>query len=192
MKVINKLIEDKMDEADKLHLHNVNCIATLLASIMMLDDYDLMVVSIAAGIHDIGKIQLDQDVLNAERRLTEEEYKHVKQHSHNSSELFIRNVSDSMDTNLVIAISKAIMYHHERESGEGYPGGLKGRAIPIHAKIIAVADVYDALSSKRCYKDSWDTEEVDKHFIENSGKLYDRDVVKALLGCTYNIRKLYK
>jgi len=82
--------------------------------------------------------------------------------------------------------------HHERWDGSGYPGGLLGEECPYDARIVAVADVYDALGQPRCYKPGWTETEIEKYFVESSGRLFERRIVEALLDARPRLRQIAK
>ena len=129
---------------------------------------------LGARCHDIGKICVPRELLKAERRLTEEEFKIIKSHALNTS----RYISE-IDAEWTKIAREVGMYHHERYNGTGYPFGKRGEDIPISARIVAVADVYDALVSTRHYKQGIPHEVVMQNIIEDSGRHFDPEVVKA-------------
>lgn len=133
----------------------------------------------AAPLHDIGKIHISDIVLNKPGKLTEEEFAQMKTHTTAGRELLEKAKGDLGDIHyLNIAIEMAA-YHHEREDGNGYPYGVKGGEIPLCAKILAVADVFDALTSKRVYKDAMPFGKACGIIREERGTHFDEDVVDA-------------
>lgn len=128
------------------HSINVAIYALLLAKWLCLSQEDIRNVVTTGILHDIGKIRLSEDILNKRGPLLTEEYEQVKGHVEIGYQL-----SETIPE-LTDAIKKGILMHHEREDGKGYPMGIKGEQISKYAKIIAVADVYDALTSERAYK----------------------------------------
>ncbi len=112
---------------------------------------DITQISLAAALHDIGKIAIDEKILNKPGRLTDEEFALMKTHSLIGSQMLER-LPNYQDTKLVRIAWEICRWHHERYDGRGYPDGLKGDEIPIAAQTVALADVYDALISDRCYK----------------------------------------
>ena len=133
----------------------------------------------AAPLHDIGKIHISDIVLNKPGKLTEEEFEQMKTHTTAGRELLEKARGDLGDIHyLNIAIEMAA-YHHEREDGKGYPYGVKDSEIPLCAKILAVADVFDALTSKRVYKEAMPFGKACGIIREESGTHFDRDVVDA-------------
>lgn len=133
----------------------------------------------AEPLHDIGKIHISDIVLNKPGKLTEEEFEQMKTHTTAGRELLEKARGDLGNIHyLNIAIEMAA-YHHEREDGKGYPYGVKDSEIPLCAKILAVADVFDALTSKRVYKEAMPFGKACGIIREESGTHFDRDVVDA-------------
>lgn len=143
----------------------------------------------AAPLHDIGKIHISDAVLNKPGRLTDEEFALMKTHTTAGRELLEKAKGDLGEIRyLNIAIEMAA-YHHEWENGNGYPYGVKGDEIPLCAKILAVADVFDALTSKRCYKAAMPFEKASSIIREERGTHFDEDVVDAFTVSSEKIRQ---
>lgn len=135
----------------------------------------------AAPLHDIGKIHISDAVLNKPGRLTDEEFALMKTHTTAGRELLEKARGDLGDIHyLNIAIEMAA-YHHEWENGKGYPYGVTGGEIPLCAKILAVADVFDALTSKRCYKAAMPFDKASAIILEERGTHFDEEVVDAFI-----------
>lgn len=135
----------------------------------------------AAPLHDIGKIHISDAVLNKPGKLTDEEFALMKTHTTAGRELLEKARGDLGDIHyLNIAIEMAA-YHHEWENGNGYPYGVTSEEIPLCAKILAVADVFDALTSKRCYKAAMPFEKASSIIREERGTHFDEDVVDAFI-----------
>lgn len=142
----------------------------------------------AAPLHDIGKIHISDTVLNKPGKLTDEEFALMKTHTTAGRELLEKARGDLGDIHyLNIAIDMAA-YHHEWENGHGYPYGVGGGDIPLCAKILAVADVFDALTSKRCYKAAMPFEKASSIIREERGTHFDEDVVDAFTGSSEKVR----
>lgn len=127
----------------------------------------------AAPMHDLGKISIDDKILRKPGRLTAEEFEIIKTHAAKSAELvenILRGVEE--DSFIQVAVNVA-RYHHEKWNGTGYPEGLSGSKIPIEARIMAVADVYDALVSKRCYKKEMDFDKAAEVMMKSMGTHFD-------------------
>lgn len=134
---------------------------------------------VAAPLHDIGKIHVSDLILNKPGRLTEEEFEIMKSHAAEGRDLLLRakqQLGESSYLNIAIDIAA---YHHEWWNGKGYPDQIAGEAIPLCARIMAVADVFDALVSKRCYKNAMPVEKAYSIIREESGTHFDPVVVDA-------------
>ncbi|MBO7698641.1 MAG: HD domain-containing protein [Erysipelotrichaceae bacterium] len=128
----------------------------------------------AAPMHDLGKIAVDDAILRKPGRFTPEEFEIMKRHAPEGARI-VHKILESIDDAEFKKIAENVAhYHHERVDGSGYPDGLKGDEIPIEARIMAIADVYDALVSKRVYKESMSYEEADKIIMEGMGKHFDK------------------
>ena len=135
----------------------------------------------AAPLHDIGKIVVSDTILLKPGRLTNDEFEKMKKHAKKGGEMveaFFNNFDDKAFYEEAVSIA---MHHHEKWNGEGYPDGLKEEQIPLAARIMAIADVYDALVSKRVYKEPMDKEEAFDLIVKEAGKHFDPDIIKALI-----------
>ena len=144
----------------------------------------------AAPMHDIGKVGIADKILLKPGRLEPEEFEVMKQHAEIGYELLQGSSSRAMQVGAEIARG-----HHEKWDGSGYPAGLKGEAIPLFSRIVAVADVFDALTSERPYKKAWSLDEAVENLKTGSGKHFDPQVVQAFLdswGDVLAIREQYK
>ena len=127
----------------------------------------------AAPMHDLGKIAVDDAILRKPGRFTPKEYEQMKVHAAEGARIVHEILKDTEDEPFHHLAENVAHYHHERWDGSGYPEGLKGEEIPLEARIMAIADVYDALVSKRVYKDSLSFEEADRIITEGMGKHFD-------------------
>ncbi len=127
----------------------------------------------AAPMHDLGKIAVDDAVLRKPGRFTDEEYEKMKQHAAEGARVIHEILLHTDDESFKTVAENVAHYHHERWDGSGYPEGLKGEQIPIEARIMAIADVYDALVSKRVYKEAFDFEKADRIIMEGMGTQFD-------------------
>lgn len=145
----------------------------------ILTDRYMTDVAVAAPLHDIGKIHIPDAILNKPGRLTDEEFATMKTHTTAGEEL-LNHAKEELGTSeyLNMAVDMAA-YHHEWWNGNGYPYGISGEAIPLCARIMAVADVFDALTSKRCYKSAMPLEKAYAIIREESGTHFDPAVVAA-------------
>ena len=127
----------------------------------------------AAPMHDLGKIAVDDEVLRKPGRFTPEEYEIMKNHAAEGARVIHEILAHTDDESFKLVAENVAHYHHERWDGSGYPEGLAGEAIPIEARIMAIADVYDALVSKRVYKDAFDFSKADQIIMEGMGTQFD-------------------
>lgn len=127
----------------------------------------------AAATHDLGKIAIDDDILKKPGRLTPEEFEQIKIHPVKSEELINQVLGPIEDADFMVVARNLAKYHHERYDGKGYPEGLSGDNIPLEARIMAIADVYDALVSKRCYKEPISHADACKIIKESMGTQFD-------------------
>jgi putative nucleotidyltransferase with HDIG domain len=165
------------------HSDRVGRIAVRLARELDCDAELVRTIYMAGLLHDIGKIGIDENVLRKSGRLTEAEYEHIKLHP----ELGFRILADIRQLRNVLP---AVLHHHEQWDGKGYPQGLAGEQIPWIARIMAVADAYDAMSSSRPYRNGMPEEKVDQIIREGAGKHWDARVVDAYFRARDAIREI--
>jgi response regulator RpfG family c-di-GMP phosphodiesterase len=158
------------------HVNRIGAIAAFLASRLGLDSARVELLRIAAPMHDVGKIGVPDEILQKPGALTAEERRRMQRHTVVGHEI----LSESESELLRVAASVALT-HHERFDGNGYPRGLAGAAIPIEGRITAVADVFDALLSDRCYRPAMPTEEAVRVIAGGRGTQFDPRVVDILL-----------
>ncbi|HVX28911.1 MAG TPA: HD-GYP domain-containing protein, partial [Nitrolancea sp.] len=173
--VIVALVEavEAKDPYTRGHTQRVAELAVLIAQDLGLHGERLKTLNQAAMLHDIGKISVPDAILNKPGRLTAEEFEFVKEHPVRGHRI-IQNVRSLRQE---IA---GVRHHHERLDGSGYPDGLKGDEIPLDARIIAVADVFDALTSARPYRGPWSSEHAFQILDQEAGLTLDADCVQAL------------
>ena len=145
----------------------------------------------AAPMHDLGKIAVPDAILQKPGKFTDEEYEKMKSHSAEGARI-VKNVLSEVDDLEFkkIAINVA-HYHHEKWDGSGYPDKLKGEEIPLEARIMALADVFDALVSKRCYKDSFSYDKAFQIIEESLGSHFDPDLGQKFIACRSKLEELY-
>lgn len=163
--ILSHIVEFRNGESGA-HVLHVNQITELLLKQLILhtDQYplsqsDITLISMASSLHDIGKIAIPEDVLNKPGRLTDEEFEIIKTHAAIGADILLSLPADQQSVPLVRVAFEICRWHHERYDGKGYPDGLKGDDIPIAAQTVALADVYDALTSERCYKKAYSHED---------------------------------
>lgn len=135
----------------------------------------------AAPMHDIGKIVVPDSVLKKQGELTDEEYEIIKTHTIKGSKIIDEVLGAGEDKEYVKIAKEIASYHHERYDGSGYPKGLKGADIPLSARIMAIADVFDALVSPRCYKEPMTPEEAFRIIEESAGTHFDPELARIFL-----------
>jgi hypothetical protein len=170
--VLVETIEAK-DPYTRGHTQRVSAMSVRIGETIGLSPDRLRVLHRAATLHDIGKIGVPDSILNKPGRLTEEEFAIIKEHPVRGHQI-IRNVRSLRDE------VGGVRQHHERLDGSGYPDGLKGDAISLDARIIAVADVFDALTSARAYRDAWSRERALAQIESEAGTKLDKRCVEAL------------
>lgn len=146
----------------------------------------------AAPMHDLGKIAVDNSILCKPARLTDEEYAVMKTHAIKSAEIVHSILEGVEEEHFVKLSSNLAKHHHERWDGKGYPEGLSGEKIPLEARIMALADVYDALVSKRCYKEPMSFEEARKIILENMGTQFDPNLREIFEKSCNQLENYYK
>ncbi|MBE7069209.1 MAG: HD domain-containing protein [Ruminococcaceae bacterium] len=145
----------------------------------------------AAPMHDLGKIAVPDAILTKPGKFTPEEYEKMKTHAAEGARIVDSILEGIEDTSFHKVAVNVAHYHHERWDGSGYPEKLKGEEIPIEARIMAIADVYDALVSKRVYKDEFSFEEADKIMMESMGKHFDKRLEKYYVAARPRLEKYY-
>lgn len=158
------------------HIQRMAHYSQIIARGLDLDDAACKLILEAAPMHDVGKIGIPDYILLKPGKLTVEEFEVMKGHARLGHELLKDSHSEIMRAGAEIAIS-----HHEKYDGSGYPHGLKGQGIPLFGRIVAVADVFDALTSERPYKKAWPLEEAVRFLEEGRGRHFDPLCVEALL-----------
>lgn len=148
--------------------------ATEVARALNLQEHDIELIRQAAILHDLGKIGISEKILLKKGKLTKREYAEIKKHPQIGVDI-IRPIQ------FLHPIIPILLYHHERWDGKGYPNSLKGEEIPIGARVVAIADVYQALISDRCYRPAYSQSQAIKIIKEASGKLFEPAIVDAFL-----------
>ena len=145
----------------------------------------------AAPMHDLGKIAVDDAILRKPGKYTPEEYAAMKKHSEEGARIVKEVLGGSTDAYFENIAINVAHYHHERWDGSGYPCGLKGEEIPLEARIMAIADVYDALVSKRVYKDEFSFEQANQIILDGMGKQFDPNLEKYYSKAREKIEQFY-
>lgn len=169
LRTIANIIDTK-DEYTKGHSLRVAIYARQLAERMGLPDYEQERIYYIGLLHDIGKIGIPSSILTKPSKLTDDEYEIIKRHP-------LLGFNIMKDFSSIKGAQDGIRYHHERYDGKGYNDGLKGEEIPLEGRIICVADSYDAMSSRRCYRDSLSYDYILNELKKNAGIQFDPNIV---------------
>lgn len=173
--LVTKLLNKKVPIL--IHGERVAKLACAIAKIMKYTDEEIRITYHASVVHDIGKLRLPSEIINKPGKLSEDEIIIVRKHPELGCSLLMQITSSES------IIAKAVLQHHERLNGSGYPFGLHGEDIAHIAKIIAVADVIDTMVSPQVYRPALSIDEALQEVKQNSGLLYDFKVVAASLKC---------
>jgi len=173
IKTIMHTLHEK-NPREEAHSKRVGELCKKIAKELNLPDIEVNLLNLAGFLHDIGKIAIDDRILSSTEDLTPEETDVI----HTHPEIGCRILRSSYD---IAEIAEAVLYHHERWDGSGYPKGLKGDAIPHYASVIAVADSFDAMTAKRSYRKILSAEQAAEEIRAGSGTLYDPVIVDAFL-----------
>ncbi len=164
------------DDDTAVHISRMSHYSAVIAEAMGLSHRDVENIRMASPMHDIGKVGISDAILKKPGRLTDDEFVEMKRHTLIGARILEGAQSELLKLSQVIALT-----HHEKWDGSGYPNGLKGEDIPLPGRIVAIADVFDALTSPRCYKPAFSVEKAIDIIKESSGKHFDPGVVEAFL-----------
>jgi two-component system response regulator RpfG len=173
------------DEETGNHVIRMAKYSRIIAEQLGFTEQDADVIEMAAPMHDIGKIGIRDDILLKRGKLTRDEFEIMKSHTMIGYEILKDSPSKYLQMGGIIALG-----HHEKFDGTGYPYGKSGVEIPIEARIVAVADVYDALVSERPYKNAWSVQAAIEYMENNKGKHFDPECIKAFLSELNKIAKI--
>lgn len=146
---------------------------------------------LAAPMHDIGKVAIKDSILQKPGKLTEEEFEEIKSHTTKGEKIILNTFSHLNDSSYFKTCREVVLYHHEKWNGKGYPYGLKGDEIPLSARIMAVSDVFDAVSMKRCYRDALPLETCFKIILDGKNTDFDSEIVDAFISKKKEIIEVY-
>lgn len=169
---LSELVETQSHETGQ-HVKRVAAYTEILCRAMGLSEEETWKISVASMMHDVGKICVPREILHKPGKLTEEEFSEIKKHVDYGYKLLENSPGEIMRLAAIIA-----WQHHERYDGKGYQNELNGENINIYARAVAVADVFDALVSKRCYKKSWTPIQAREEILNQSGRQFDPQITK--------------
>ncbi len=175
------------DEDTALHIKRMSRYSQIIALGLGFSEEEAEEILFTSPMHDIGKLGVPDAILLKPGKLTPEEWKEMQKHTIYGAEILKNSRHKIIQRAEVIALT-----HHEKWNGKGYPRGLAGEEIPIEGRIVALADVFDALSSKRCYKPAFPLEKVEKIIMEDTGSHFDPKVTKAFFANYDKIIKVYE
>ena len=169
------------------HVKRVTKFAYLLGTLYGLEAKEALFLRDASSLHDVGKISIPHPILHKQGSLTNAEFKIMKQHVDFGVQMLEKSNLPLFKIATIVAGE-----HHEKYDGSGYPKGLKGEQIHVYGRIVAIADVFDALSFKRAYKDSWTTEDVLSYMRDMSGKHFDPQLIDIFFDNLAEFLKIYE
>ena len=173
--ILTELMESSSDETGQ-HVRRVSELSALLAHHHpALSEDDVETIRYASPMHDVGKLTVPHEILHKPGRYTEDEFNAMKPHTTNAYKLLCGSERKLIKASAIIAHE-----HHEKWNGKGYPRGLKGADIHIYGRIVALADVFDALTHARSYKEAWDIDKVLSYIDEHDGTQFDPELVAIL------------
>lgn len=176
VRLLGELCEARSEETGN-HVARVAAYARHLAQLAGLPDEHVTAIHQAAPLHDVGKIAIPDRILNKPGRLTDEEFREMQSHTHLG-----HGILKTSERPLLLAAATIAHEHHERWDGNGYPRGLSGEAISIEGRLVAIADVFDALSFERAYKPAWEDERIRELFAAERGRHFDPTLTDLFLG----------
>ena len=165
------------DDYTYKHCLRVAMLATSVAANLGLSTKDTKEVIVSALLHDIGKSSIDHEIIIKPSKLTTAEFEEIKRHPHIGYNILKNSTTDNFTPNIL----SGVLFHHEKYDGSGYPTGICGKDIPLIARILAVCDVFDALTSNRPYRKPWSVAEAEEYILGASGTHFDFDVTSAFL-----------
>lgn len=190
--VLAHIVEFRNGESG-MHVHHIKQLTSILLQNLIektdkcrLTENDILLISTASSLHDIGKISIDDKILNKPGRLTAEEFEVIKTHSVIGAEM-LQDLHNTHNYPLFDKAYEICRWHHERYDGKGYPDGLKGEEIPISAQVTSLADVYDALTSNRCYKKAFSHEKAMEMILDGQCGAFNPVLLQCLKDCEKQI-----
>lgn len=194
--ILSHIVEFRNGESG-LHVLHIQTITEMLLRQLVqkennryaLSKEQIRMITTASALHDIGKISIPDEILNKPGRLTAEEFAVIKGHSMAGANMLSELPLDQKEEPLVKTAYEICRWHHERYDGGGYPDGLKGEEIPVSAQVVALADVYDALTSERCYKDAYSHEKTIEMILAGQCGAFNPLMLECLLDISSSLKK---
>ena len=194
--ILSHIVEFRNGESG-LHVLHIQTITEMLLRQLVqkennryaLSKEQIRMITTASALHDIGKISIPDEILNKPGRLTAEEFAVIKGHSMAGANMLSELPLDQKEEPLVKTAYEICRWHHERYDGGGYPDGLKGEEIPVSAQVVALADVYDALTSERCYKDAYSHEKAIEMILVGQCGAFNPLMLECLLDISSSLKK---
>lgn len=183
--IFSHVIESRNRESGRHTLHVQTISGLLLHRLIKLTDKyklseaDISLITSVSALHDIGKIAVPDSIINKPGKLTPEEWEIMKSHTEKGDEM-LKNVPIDQTEKIMTVAHEIVRWHHERWDGKGYPDGLKGDEIPVSAQVVAIADVYDALTSDRCYKKAFSHETAIRMILNGECGQFNPLLIKCL------------
>ncbi|MGV8984050.1 HD domain-containing phosphohydrolase [Clostridium sp.] len=162
------------NKREEQHSHRVSALCKSMGEVLSLPEYEIQELKNIGLLHDIGKIAIDENILNKAGKLTGVEWNEIKRHPEIGYRI-LNTVNDMSD------MAKFLLHHHERWDGTGYPKGLKGDEIPLMSRIITIADAYDAMTSERSYRSALTNEVAIEELQKNAGTQFDKELVRIFI-----------
>ena len=195
IRIMSNILGSRNSESREHILHIKTATEMMLRQLVKVTDAyplteaDIALITTASSLHDIGKIRILEEILNKPGRLTDEEFKIMKTHSELGAAI-IKDMDFPQDHPLVHTAWEICRWHHERWDGKGYPDGLKGEEIPISAQVVSIVDVYDALTSERCYKKAFDHDTAIQMILDGQCGQFNPILLKCLKELSIQLSKM--
>ena len=196
LRILSNVLGSRNSESSEHILHIRTATEMMLRQLLKttdayhLTETDIAIITTASSLHDIGKIRIPEEILNKPGRLTDEEFKIMKTHSEIGASM-IWDMHFLQDHPLVHTAWEICRWHHERWDGKGYPDGLKGEEIPICAQVVSIVDVYDALTSERCYKKAFDHDTAIQMILDGQCGQFNPLLLKCLKELSFQLSKMF-
>ena len=195
IRIMSNILGSRNSESREHILHIKTATEMMLRQLVKVTDAyplteaDIALITTASSLHDIGKIRIPEEILNKPGRLTDEEFKIMKTHSELGAAI-IKDMDFPQDHPLVHTAWEICRWHHERWDGKGYPDGLKGEEIPICAQVVSIVDVYDALTSERCYKKAFDHDTAIQMILDGQCGQFNPILLKCLKELSFQFSQI--